>query len=150
MAFEEYDRLPDGAWIVDPSEFREAFLLMARVYTGEDDFNPAGYKMKVRSEWGDTQHVQVEDTPLNRILLALKEWYHEEPVEKFISVCWRIFSLSKLIREGTLDDWVVFQPEDGYSYISGRVISVAATFPLHDVEGFDPEAFREAVTSPEM
>ena len=134
----------NGAWVIDPHELAEALRLMNRVLAGEEKFKVLGYRMAVRGDDGQVNNVQVEDTPLNRVLLALKEWYHEEPVEHYLSVCLRLFSLNKLIRAGALEEWVSVNPQSEETHIGGAVIYAAAVVDLRDREGFDLEEFLAA------
>ncbi len=143
--FVEFPQLEKGAWQVDPAEFKEAVMLVTRVYSGEDEFEPGHYQVRYFDENGAEQTVELANTPLNRILLALREWYHEEPVEKYISVSWRIFSLSKLIRTGALKEWIQYEKDGEELYMPGFVTYAAATLPLNQVEGFDQDMFLSAV-----
>ena len=143
--FDEFPSLTGGAMQIDPHDIAEALRLMSRVYTGMEAYTPRHYRLEVIGEAGELETIEVDDTPLNRMLLALKEWYHEETAEQYLSLCWRLLSLSKLIREGALDDWIGMDPDDGALTINGAVIRAAAELPLWDIEGFDRDIFLNTV-----
>jgi hypothetical protein len=130
---------------IDPEELANAFALITRVFSGEDDFDPSGYSMNVLNEHGELQQVPVEDSILNRIMLALRDWCHEESPEKFASLCWRLFALNELIHQGSLSEWVAVDGQTGFLTIPGIIIRVAATLPLKNGQGFDPHIFLQAV-----
>ena len=137
--------LPHHALPIDPQELADAFTLISRVFSGEDDFDPTRYHMNVLNEDGEVEQRPFGDNLLNRMMLALQEWCREEPAEKYISLCWRLFALNELIHQGTLGEWVRLDARHGYLSIPGAVIQVAATQPLEAGKGFDPRAFVEAM-----
>jgi hypothetical protein len=96
-------------------------------------------------EDGQVYQVPFDDSPLNRIMLALREWCHEEPAEKYASLCWRIIALNELIHLGVLAEWIKTEELTDSLYIPGVVIRVAATLPLENGKGFAPNVFKEAV-----
>lgn len=145
MAFDQYPQLRDGAWVVDPTELKEAFLFLTSLYQHMFDEDLSKYRVEVKDEQGNADYLPIEDTPLNRVLLALRDWMHEEPVEKYISIGWRIISLTQLIKTGVLAEWVSTATRDESLMIPGPVIYVAATLPLEDASGFDPALFTQAV-----
>jgi hypothetical protein len=137
--------LPSHALPIDPQELADAFTLIARVFSGEDNFDPTRYRMNVLNEKGEVDQVPFVDTPLNRIMLALQEWCREESVEKYLSLCWRLFALNELIHQGVLFEWVRIDDAPGFFSIPGAVLQVAAEYPLERGMGFDPHVFTEAV-----
>ena len=138
-------RLPAQALPIDPQELADAFTLISRVFSGEDDFDPTRYQMNVLNEDGEIEQMSFGDNVLNRMMLALQEWCHEEPVDKYISLCWRLFALNELIHQGVLVEWVRLDARMGYLSIPGGVIEVASVQPLEGGKGFEPGAFLEAV-----
>lgn len=130
---------------IDPEELANAFAVITRVFSGEDDIDPAGYTMNVVSEDGEIQKIPVEDSLLNRIMLALRDWCHEESPEKYASLCWRLFALNELIHQGSLVEWISIDGNTGFLTIPGIIIRVAATLPLKNGQGFDPQVFLQAV-----
>ncbi len=130
---------------VDPQELADAFSLIARVFSGEDAFDPTRYQMNFTNERGEVEHKPFVDTPLNRIMLALQEWCREETREKYLSLCWRLFALNELIHRGALREWVHQDDQQGYFSIPGAVLRVAAEMPLRDGKEFDPQRFLESV-----
>jgi len=136
---------PSHALPIDPQELADAFTLISRVFSGEDNFDPTRYRMNVLDESGEIVQKSFGDNLLNRILLALQEWCREEPAEKYLSLCWRLFALNELIHQGVLGEWVRQDARPGYLSIPGAIIQVASTQPLERGKGFDPRAFVEAV-----
>lgn len=146
MSFDQYPKLAGGAWAVDPTELKEAFLFLTHISQQTPDVNLSNYRVEIADDDGENaRYLPIEDTPINRVLLALRDWMHEEPVEKYISVGWRIISLTQLIKSGALAEWVNNSAEDESLRIPGPVIYVAATLPLEDPRGFDSSAFTQAV-----
>ena len=136
---------PSDACPIDPEELANAFAVITRVFSGEDDFDPSGYTINVFDPDGDIQRMPVEDSLLNRIMLALRDWCHEESPEKYASLCWRLFALNELIHEGSLSEWISVDGTTGFLTIPGIIIRVAATLPLKNGQGFDPQVFLQAV-----
>lgn len=145
MAFDQFPQLSGGAWAVDPSELKEAFLFLTQSYQDLYQEDMSKYHVEVRDEEGNAQYLPIEDTPVNRVLLALRDWLHEETTEKFISIAWRIIALTQLIKSGILDEWVKNPSGDESLMIPGPIIYVAATLPLETSSGYDPDLFIQAV-----
>lgn len=145
MTFERFPQLTGRAWAVEPTELKEAFLFLTQSYQDLDYENLSNYRVEVKDEQGNAQYLPIEDTPINRVLLALRDWLHEESVEKFISIAWRIIALTQLIKSGILDEWVKNPATDESVVIPGAIIYVAATLPLEDSSGFDPDLFIHTV-----
>ena len=136
---------PSDACPIDPEELANAFAVITRVFSGEDDFDPSGYTINLLDSDGEIQRAPVEDSLLNRIMLALRDWCHEESPEKYASLCWRLFALNELIHEGSLSEWIAVDGKTGFLTIPGIIIRVAATLPLKNGQGFDPQVFLQAV-----
>jgi len=137
--------LPSHALPIDPQELADAFTLISRVFSGEDNFDPTRYRMNVLNEDGEIEQQPLGDNMLNRIMLALQEWCREEPADKYLSLCWRLFALNELIHEGTLEEWVRLDDNPGYISIPGAVIQVASVQPLERGKGFESRSFIDAV-----
>lgn len=145
MAFDQFPQLSDGALAVDPTDLKEAFLFLTQSYDDLDHEDLTRYQIEVQDEQGNIQYVPIEDTPINRVLLALRDWLHEESMEIYISIAWRIIALTQLIKSSVLDEWVKKPSGEESLMIPGPIIYVAATFPLEDTSGFDPDLFSQAV-----
>ncbi len=137
--------MPSHALPVQPQELADAFTLISRVFSGEDNFDPTRYHMNVLNEQGEVEELPFNDTTLNRIMLALQEWCREETPEKYLSLCWRLFALNEMLHQGVLSEWVRLDEPPGYLAIPGAIIQVAAELPLEQGQGFDLQAFTEAV-----
>lgn len=129
----------NGVRIVDPEELGEVFVFINEVFCEAVEGNPDQYEGMNGSDSA------AADKLFLRIVTELADWYHEEPQEKFTSVSWRIFSLCKLIRKGILKDWVREGSTADQMIIPRQLIQVAAILPLTHQQGFNPEAFVEAV-----
>ena len=136
---------PSHALPIDPQELADAFTLISRVFSGEDNFDPTRYRMNVLNENGEIEEKPFGDNPLNRVVLALQEWSREEPTEKYLSLCWRLFALNELIHQGILGEWVRLDANMAYLSIPGTIIQVASVQPLEHGKGFDPCSFVAAV-----
>lgn len=136
---------PSQALPIDSQELADALTLISRVFSGEDNFDPTRYRMNVLNENGEIEQKPMGDSLMNRIMLALQEWCHEEPVEKYLSLCWRLFALNELIHQGVLDEWVRKDGSLEFITIPGAVIQVASVHPLDHGKGFSPQSFIEAV-----
>lgn len=132
---------------IDPEELANAFAVITRVFSGEDDFDPSQYTVNVLDDDGVIKRVPVEDSLLNRIMLALRDWCHEESPEKYASLCWRLFALNELIHQGSLKQWISVDSKTGLLTIPGIIIRVAATAPLKKGQGFDAQLFLAAVNN---
>lgn len=137
--------MPTQALPVQPQELADAFTLIARVFSGEDNFDPTRYRMNVLNEQGEVEERPFQDTALNRIMLALQEWCREETPEKYLSLCWRLFALNELLHQGVLREWVRADDQPGYLSIPNSIIQVAANLPLLRGHGFDVTAFIDAL-----
>ncbi len=136
---------PSHALPVDPQELADAFTLISRVFSGEDNFDPTRYRRTVVNDRGEVEEKSFEDDLLNRIMLALQEWCREETPEKYLSLCWRLFALNELLHQGALKEWVRTDETPGYLSIPGAILQVAAQLPLEQGKGFNPHGFLEAV-----
>lgn len=145
MMFDEFPKLAGGAWVVDPTELKETFLFLTSIYQDIHHLDLSNYRIEIQDADGNPHLIHLEDTPINRVLLALRDWLHEEPVEKYISITWRVIALTQLIKSGILDEWVMTAAEDESLKIPGSIIYVAATLPLEHTSGFDPDLFTETV-----
>ena len=137
--------MPTHALPVDPQELADAYSLISRVFSGEDNFDPTRYRMSILNEQGEIEQKPFDDNTLNRIMLALQEWCREEPPEKYVSLCWRLFALNELLHEGALREWVRLDETPGYLSIPGAIIQVAAQLPLEQGKGFDARIFLDTV-----
>jgi hypothetical protein len=132
---------PVQALTVDPQELADAFSLISRVFSGEDDFDPTRYRMRILNEQGEVEQKPFADTLLNRIMLALQEWCREEPADKYLSLCWRLFALNELIHQGFLSEFIHLDQDKSFLSIPGAIIRVAAELPLERGKGFDTQLF---------
>jgi hypothetical protein len=80
-----------------------------------------------------------------QILVELRELYRAEKPEKLVSVCWRLFSLYKLIQSGDLDEFMDRKAVQRNLPMPSSVVFVAATLPLKDSKGFPSREFIAAV-----
>jgi hypothetical protein len=80
-----------------------------------------------------------------QILSELRKMYQDERPEKFVSVCWRLFSLYKLIQSGALAQWVPDDVLQKNEPLPPGVVFVAATLPLKNSQGFNPDEFTTAL-----
>lgn len=137
------DLLLKGALPVDPYDLSKAFSVISSVYQK----TMQSYRHSSNEQFGveETETGSYDDGDLKEILYGLKDWYHEETQEQFLSLCWRIFALCELIREEVLNAWVKYDPLDSHIRIPGVVILAAASVPLQSQEGFDPREFIQAI-----
>jgi hypothetical protein len=135
--------LTKGALPVDPFEFALVLSLANQVF-----IKNSGKQLIGGPENGDGKQ---SEFVYQKILQELRDLYTEERPEKYMSICWRLFSLYKLIKAGELDEWVA-RGEDGLHTLPlPVVIFVAATLPLESKKGFNPRLFigtvRECIAS---
>ena len=136
---------PSNACPIDPEELANAFAVITSIFSGENDYESSRSSINVLNEDGVVKQMPFEDPLLNRIMLALRDWCHEESPEKYASLCWRLFGLNELIHQGSLSEWVAVDEHTGFLTIPGIIIRVAATLPLKNGQGFDPQVFLQAV-----
>jgi hypothetical protein len=138
--------LPQSALPIDPQEFADVISLASEAAAGRIELNPLEYYIP----WHDPQsgaetQISLQDTTFNRMMLALKEHYRTAAPEKYMSVTWRLFALTELLRAGVLAEWVTTSGPGSTSFIPDCVINVAAAFPLAGSTGFERKGFIAAV-----
>jgi hypothetical protein len=131
-----------GAWPVDPFEFSLVVSLAHDVFQAHDA------RCVLDEITGDT--LSALDGPFLEVLDGLSEMYSDEPPEKFISVCWRLFALLKMLGSGALNGWA--SPGTAQIVVGAlpeHILLAAAACPLESTRGFDPARFLEMLAQAE-
>lgn len=120
---------PEQAHPLDPGPFMTAF---ARVMAAAAQPHPHLHERVsphiIRRDAGEDLELRLMDTPLNRVLLTLRECYDDRL--DYVSASWRVLALGAVLTDPRLAPWVhATGPEDWE--LHDAIIAAAATAPLN-------------------
>ncbi|MCL4559871.1 MAG: hypothetical protein M1281_04545 [Chloroflexi bacterium] len=132
--FPTYDQLLP----IDPDEFNTALNWVQNVATQKAQVtNPTDMGLNLDFGDGRVDHITFTDIPMNRMMIALKERYEDDP-DKMYSISMRIFALFKIMHDPTVaDKWMRKGEEEGVTEVHPGVTDAAATVRLNE-EGYFP------------
>lgn len=132
-----HNTLAQGALAVDPFELALTISIASRIVATA---NPAHLAAVNNRQMQNLLERQSDD-----IMLALRDMYETEAAERYVSVCWRLFSLYRLIGSGAVDEWMPENALADQAAIPRIIVYVAATCPLTNKKGFDAPLFNQWV-----
>ncbi len=134
---------PEHARPLDPGRFREAFeraMTAARQPHARlhERINPS----VVRQDGEEETAIQCTDTPVNRVLLTMRECYEDRLDAQ--SAAWRFWALGDVIRDPRLAPWILAHDAARLA-LHDAVMAAAATAPMDATGAFVVKPFWAAL-----
>jgi hypothetical protein len=127
--------------VFDPDEFSTAFnFAMNAVLKDGIVENPTNLRFRLLNEDKSVDEMAINDTPVSRIIIAMKERYSEHDKAKYVGAASRILALIRLVEDGKLSQWVKESGDDTIE-IHTALVHAAALVRLTKNGTFPPGEF---------
>lgn len=140
---------PDHRQLVsfDRDEFATAFNWAMNAASGKAEIaDPSTFGLDFDEADGTPMQVRFTNTPVTRLLFAVRERYVANDPEKCLSAIFRVWALMDLLHSGRLDPWVRTLADGSEAMeIATAVIYAAAVVPLNKEYQFPWYAFLSKV-----